>query len=157
MPEIERLYQCVVCPAAYDNPQSLRAHMKVHKGEYARTTIYVPVDLWPRFNEICKKHKTTTCHLLKSLIESVIRGEETGSVDLRRIGSPNPVIINVSHVFLGRPRSGLKVDVSDLAVDKNVCHVCGGHVTRERLVESTGFIEGSCFSCGSEWLIKKGS
>lgn len=129
--------------------------MKVHKGEgYERTHIYVRGEKWKKFKDLCKDHNTTTCHLLDALLDAALKSEEKGFID---IAGANPLIINISHVFLGKPRSPWKVDVSELAVDKNVCHVCGGHVIRERLVEPTGFIEGSCFSCGSEWLIKKGS
>jgi len=154
--EIDRLFQCVICGVAWGNIQSLRAHMKIHKGEYLRTSIQVKKESWEAFNKLCEDHKTTTCHVLNTLVEGIVEGGRTGNIDLPKILSPNPLIINMTHVFLGKPRSSWKVDVSDLVVDKNVCHVCGGRVVRERRVESTGLIEGSCLTCRAEWLIKKG-
>jgi len=121
------LFQCVVCGAAYASKQSLRAHMKVHKGEYVRTTIYAKRGLWKRFDEVCRKHKTTTCHVLQALIEAAIKGEELGAVDLSKLAAPNPVIIQVNQTFLGKPRSALKVPVAEYTHEVELpCEVCGG-------------------------------
>jgi len=124
--EIERLFQCVVCGAAFAGKQSLRAHMKVHKGEYVRTTIYAKRGLWKKFNEVCRKHKTTTCRVLQALIEATIKGEELGAVDLSKIAAPNPVIININQTFLGKPRSAWKVPVFSVTHETELqCEICG--------------------------------
>jgi len=126
MSRVERLFQCVICGAAYVSKQSLRAHMKVHKGEYLRTNIIVKRSLWNRFNEVCRKHKTTTCHVLQALIEAAIKGEELGAVDLSKIAAPNPVIININQTFLGKPRSVYKVPVFERVHEFSLeCEVCG--------------------------------
>jgi len=126
MSRVERLFQCVICGAAYVSKQSLRAHMKVHKGEYLRTNIIVKRSLWNRFNEVCRKHKTTTCHVLQALIEAAIKGEELGAVDLSKIAAPNPVIININQTFLGKPRSMYKTLLSEVIHETELpCVICG--------------------------------
>jgi len=109
--EIERIYPCIICPKAYPTKQGLRAHMKKHKNDFVRTTIYARRDLWARFDEAAKRHKTTTCALLDVLIKATLEGSEKGVIDVSRIGSPNPVIIQVNEVFLGQPRSGWKTQI----------------------------------------------
>jgi len=124
--EIERLFQCVICGAAYAGKQSLRAHMKVHKGEYVRTTIYAKRGLWKRFDEVCRRHKTTSCHVLQALIEAVVKAEEVGAVDLSKLAAPNPVIINISQTFLGKPRSAVKTLIAERVHEAELeCEVCG--------------------------------
>ena len=103
-----KLYTCVVCGRHFSGVQALRGHMKVHRGMYMRTSILVPVLKWPKFKEICDKHGTTTCMLLDNLISATIKGEELGVI---KIGSPNPVIIQVQEYFTGKPRSWQKVPV----------------------------------------------
>ena len=156
--EVERLYQCVVCPKAYSSKQSLRAHMKVHKGEYLRTTIYAPRDLWPRFDAICKAHKTTTCHLLKVLVKAVVDAGDTGVIDLAKLGSPNPLIINVNEYFLGKPRSAWKqqLDIDALARLQRRCPECGSSDVYEFQPELSRYLDGRCRRCGAQWLIAPG-
>jgi len=128
--EIERLFQCVVCGAAYASKQSLRAHMKVHKGEYVRTTIYAKRGLWKKFDEVCRKHKTTTCRVLQALIEAAIKGEELGAVDLSKIAAPNPVIINIHEYFGGPPRSRYELPAASFVHEVSLeCEVCGAAAT----------------------------
>jgi len=123
--EVEVLYKCIVCGKAWSNKYSLRAHMKIHKGEgYRRTSIHVRTDLWEKFKELCKKHNTTTCHFLMALIEAAIKGEEVGVI---RVGAPNPAIINIHQYFLGKPRSAWKVPVAEYTHEVELpCEVCGG-------------------------------
>ena len=130
--------------------------MKVHKGEYVRTSIFVKRDLWKRFDEACRKHKTTTCPVLQALMEALIAGEKKGVVDLAGLGAPNPVVFNLTHVFLGKPRSGHKIDVSGLPVLGKLCHVCGSRAVREFQPGGTPFLEGKCLQCGATWLVHPG-
>lgn len=105
--EVEVLYTCLVCGKSYSKVQSLRAHFKAHKNSgFSRTSIWVEDRLWDEFKGVCKKHKTTTCHLLSTLIKATIKGEETGTI---KIGSSNPVVVQVNEIFLGKPRSKFKV------------------------------------------------
>jgi len=123
---VDQLFQCIICGAAYSSKQALRGHMKVHKGEYLRTNIFVKRGLWKRFGEVCRKHKTTTCHVLQVLIEAVVKSEEVGAVDLSKLTTPNPIIINVNQTFLGKPRSALKVPVAEYTHEVELpCEVCG--------------------------------
>ena len=158
MPEIERIYPCILCEKAYDNLQALRGHLKKHRGEYLRTTIYVRRGQWKRFDEVCMKHKTTTCAVLDVLVKAMVEGESKGVINLKEITSPNPVVFNMSNVFLGKPRSKYKIDVSDVLALGKACHVCGSRLISERGPLIDGFMEGSCLRCEARWLImpKKG-
>lgn len=116
MSEVKTLFVCVVCEKGWPSKQSLRAHMKVHKKEgYIRTSIIAQKERWAAFQEVCKKHKTTACHLLGALIDACVKGEKEGLVN---IGSSNPVVIQVNHFFSGVPRSPFKgLRNPDLAPD----------------------------------------
>jgi len=122
--EVKVLYKCIVCGKAWRSKHSLRAHMKIHKGEgYMRTSIHVLKDDWLKFKELCRKHNTTVCHLLKDLIKAVLKGEETGIV---KISPPNPVIININQTFLGKPRSMYKTLLSEVIHETELpCVICG--------------------------------
>lgn len=148
------LYECIICGRAFTKVQSLRAHMKVHKGhDYVRTSIWVKGGQWEKFEALCKKHHTTTCHLLSTLVDAALKGEETGMV---HIGAPNPVIINVSHTFLGSPRSAWKVPVSGFEEHVPHCPSCGSLKVRVFRPEFIlGVLEGRCEGCGAEWFIHK--
>lgn len=100
--EIEKVWQCVVCGKAWDNRQSLCAHLKVHKGEgYLRTSMHVKKDVWLRFKAVCKDHKTTECQVLGQFIESAVAAEEKG---INVILSQNPMLVQLNHIVLGAPR-----------------------------------------------------
>ena len=102
MSEIQKVWQCVVCGRAWPSQQSLRAHMKAHKSEeYFATKIVVPRPLWTQFKGVCEKHKTTTCQLMKALLEAAVKGDELG---VTLVGSQNPFLVQVNHVVLGMPR-----------------------------------------------------
>lgn len=102
MTQIKILYSCVVCGKGYDKRQSLAAHMKVHKDvEFFRTTVRVPKVLWKQFLGVCEKHKTTTCHVLYTLMKATVKGDETGLVDL---AAKNPLIVQMQSFFGARPR-----------------------------------------------------
>lgn len=153
--EIEQLFQCVVCGKAWPSKQSLRAHMKVHKGEYVRTSFHANREAWERFDAICKEHKTTTCHVLNTLIKGINEGAESGDISLPKILSPNPVIININDYFLAQPRSRYKIPVDPSTIHHRAqpqhCPMCGEKKVYVRSIEG-GFLEGECV-CGAKWLI----
>jgi len=152
--EVEVLWKCIVCGRAFAKKQSLRAHMKKHKGEgLQRTSIWVNKEKWERFKQLCRKHNTTTCHLLDALIDAAIKGEEHGVVN---IAGPNPVIINLTHVFLGRPRSTWKAEVPVEIPPGPHCPVCGAREVSETQPLDGIFREGRCLRCGATWLISPG-
>ena len=109
------LYKCWVCGREFLKLQALRAHMRVHSREersaFRPVTVDVRADLWERFKEVCRKHGTTTCQLINSLIQAVVRADELGYpiVDI----TANPLIICVQNVYTGRPR-GRKEVLPDL-------------------------------------------
>lgn len=151
--EVEVVYKCMVCGKAWSKVQSLRAHMKRHKGEgLQRTSIWVHGEKWDWFKGYCKKHNTTTCHLLDSIIDLVKKGDERGVVTL---GSSNPVILQLHEYYLAGPRSRYKIPFDPSRVAHNVqpvhCPLCGSKKVRV-MQTSDGFVEGRC-GCGAEWLI----
>jgi len=148
------VYKCMICGKAWPKVQSLRAHMKSHKGEgLKRTSIWIYGANWDKFKALAEKHNTTTCHLLDALITAALKGEETGTVS---IAGANPLIINLTHVFLGRPRSTWKVDVGDQIPPGPHCLTCGSRqVSQVRPLEGL-FLEGRCLRCGATWLVSPG-
>jgi len=153
--EIEVLYECFVCGRGFSKVQSLRAHLKAHKGHgFVRTAIWANGEKWRRFQGLCKRHHTTTCHLLDVLIEAALKGDETGMVNL---GAANPLVVNVSHVFLGVPRSPWKVDVSEAARVGPGCPQCGGREISVKNSPEAGLSEGRCLRCRAQWLLSPGS
>ena len=153
MGEVECLFTCIICGRAWASKQSLRAHMKVHGGEYQRTSVHVRRGLWERFNEVCRRHKTTSCALLDALMRAVVEGEKSGSVDLSRIGASNPLIINVNEYFLGTPRSAWKTEVPPSHGAGPVCPSCISQNVRAFRQSASGLVEGYCLFCGAEWLL----
>lgn len=151
------VYKCVVCGKAWPSKQSLRAHMKAHKGEGYRTThIVVRGEEFGRFEELCRRHNTTTCHLLGVLIRAALKGDETGMID---VGAPNPMIVNVHEYFLGKPRSAWKqqFDLDALSRVQRCCPECGSVDVYEKRPSGVLYLDGRCKKCGAEWLIKPGS
>jgi hypothetical protein len=120
MPELKGddaiLYKCFLCGRSWSSKQSLRAHFKVHRNEgYMPTSFYAKKEPWADFKTMCRKHNSTTCQVLNSLIEACLTGEKQGLVNL---AAKNPIVINVSHHFLGMPRSRVKVPVSRPEYDR---------------------------------------
>jgi len=103
---VDVIYTCMICGRAWSSKQSLRAHMKAHRGEgYQSTHIVVRSGQWEEFKKLCRRHHSTTCQVLDGLIKMVLVGEARGVIDLR---TPNPITLSVSQVFLGAPRSKWK-------------------------------------------------
>jgi len=108
--EVERLFVCVVCGRAFSSKQGLRSHMRVHRGEYKVVSVVVNRREWEEFKEICRRHKTTTCAVLRALIQGVIRGERMGA----QILNPNPIVIQVQNYYFGKPRSVYEVPLGEV-------------------------------------------
>lgn len=99
---VTTLYSCIVCGAAYSKQQSLAAHMRVHKDvEFEDFHVRIVKDVKDDFMALCKKHKTTSCHLIYALMKMAVQGEKMGVVDL---GAKNPLIIQMISNFQGAPR-----------------------------------------------------
>ena len=106
--EVGVVYSCLVCGRAFVKRASLAAHMRVHRDvEMVKAGFRVPKELWGVFVEACRRHHTTTCHVLYSLIKAFVEGEKRGVVDL---STKNPVVIQVVNLFGARPRGHGKYD-----------------------------------------------
>lgn len=51
----------------------------------------------------------TRSRLLDVLMKAALKGDEVGVID---VGSPNPLIVQVNEVFLGKPRSLWKMPIN---------------------------------------------
>lgn len=102
MPEIEKIYTCVVCSKRFDSKRALGGHMRWHdSGSYTRTSFSVEKTTWTDFMAMCDKHGTTACAVLRGLIQVTVAGEKQGVV---AIPSQNPINIQLVDVRLGAPR-----------------------------------------------------
>ncbi|MEM2197268.1 MAG: C2H2-type zinc finger protein [Sulfolobales archaeon] len=109
--EVVKVYTCFICNRSFSSVQALRGHMRVHKAErgvLVKTSFILPRSKLERFRELCRRHKTTECHLLEVLIDAALKADELGVI---RIGSENPVIVYVVHNFYGKPRSPFKLEI----------------------------------------------
>lgn len=99
---VEVVYSCLVCGRAFSKRASLAAHMRVHRDvRMAQLNVDLPKDLKDRFVEVCRKHHTTTCHVIYTLVKAFLEGEERGLVSL---ATHNPVVVQVVNLFGARPR-----------------------------------------------------
>jgi len=115
---------CFLCSYKAPNRQAFRAHLKKHKGELMRTTIWVIPDKWRRFNAFVRKHGLTTCHLLHAFFDFCEIFDRTGhatlsltdtlkaKIDVGSFGS-NPISFHLHQTFLGKPRSSYKMLISE--------------------------------------------
>jgi len=153
---VEVLFSCVVCGQGFSSKQALRGHMNAHRGENYRTThIVVDGEVWDRFVELCRRHKTTTCQLLRVLMKAALKGDETGMID---VGAPNPAVINVHEYFLGKPRSAWEFPAVSKYLDTGAgsCPQCGSGDVVETRPDGLGYLDGRCRKCRAAWLIKPG-
>ena len=106
---IETLYSCIVCGAGFKSRQGLAGHMNKHRDiEFSDVHVRVPKDVADKFMDVVKKHKTTSCHLVYTLMKATIKGDESGMVDL---GAKNPLIVQMNSFFGGAPRGRNKYAV----------------------------------------------
>lgn len=99
---IKTLYSCLVCGDGFKSRQGLAGHMKKHKDiEFSQVHVRIPKDVADKFMDVCKRHKTTSCHLIYTLMKMTVKGEKMGVVDL---GAKNPVIVQLISNFGGAPR-----------------------------------------------------
>ena len=83
--------------------------MRTHQDiEFSQVHVRIPKDVADKFMSICKKHKTTSCHVIYTLMKSMIKGDETGVIDL---AAKNPLIVQMISHFGGAPRGAKKYDL----------------------------------------------
>jgi hypothetical protein len=143
--EVGVVYKCVLCSKAFNNVQSLRAHMKVHRDvEFEHFHVRLPRAKVEEFKEFCRRHNTTTCHMILAMIDAYIEGDKRGLI---QIGSPNPAIVHLHQFFAARPRGHGKYDAAYMTVpvpgsSAVLCLYCDG------------FREGEvfCQRYGADWV-----
>lgn len=122
----------------FGNRQALRAHLRVHRGEYRKVDFLVACDDWEGFKRVCAAHGLTTCHLLGSFVHGVVAAfRKGGSVEfdvrtekMRVKSGLNPMNVNIYQTFQGKPRSRYKKLLSEVVVTKrgtpSSCAFCEG-------------------------------
>ena len=130
MVRIKRVYTCIVCGASWDNVQALRGHMNKHKDvKLVRVTFLTTEEVRDKVEAVCDRHKTTSCHVYYTFQKALIKGDETGMIDL---AAKNPLIINMLSFFGGRPRGHRKWDLSPLLGDRLSKVVMCPHLVHEK-------------------------
>jgi len=113
--------RCFVCGRVFEKKQSLRAHLKVHKGEYKEVSFLAVKSTYEEFKKLCGLHGLTTCHMLNSImwaLAEALRGNKTVEFDarteeMRMKGGSNPLTIVLNQTFLGKPRSAWKTPLQE--------------------------------------------
>ena len=89
--------------------------MKVHRDvKFKDVHVRVPAEIAEGFKAVCKNHKTTTCHVLYTLMKATIKGDKSGMIDL---AAKNPLIINMMSFFSAKPRGHGKYVFAAFAAD----------------------------------------
>ena len=128
------VYQCVVCGRAFTKKVSLMAHIRHHKdADLMVFNVKLPKDLVLAFKDLCRRHHTTTCHLVATFMRTVLAGEKVGVVN---VGAANPLIVTVNEYFPAVPRSRRKYGLGAIAS------------------KLAGFEGSGCFFCGQPALIE---
>lgn len=137
------LYKCLICDFATTSLQALRGHMNRHKDvEFENFTVRLPKDICRRFREVCRKRNTTTCHVIYSVLTSIVEGEKLGVVN---IATHNPLVINLNTFIAAKPRGHGKYDFSDfegIPLEPK-CVLCGAPAIAEG-VQYNGWRFGYC-------------
>ena len=131
---VDVVYSCLVCGRAFVKRASLAAHMRVHRDvEFAQLNVDLPRALKDAFVEACRRHHTTTCHVIYCLVKAFVEGERRGLVDL---STKNPVVVQVVNLFGARPRGRGKYDFGMAGLEAAspvgvMCFYLGGFVGGE--------------------------
>jgi len=105
-----RIFKCVVCGKTFLKRESLAAHLGHHKEvDFKRLSVRLPKERLEWFENYCKKHNTTSCHLILAFFSFLEEGEKHGNIIL---GSPNPTFFVLQEVFMAKPRGHGKYDVA---------------------------------------------
>ena len=162
MSEVHVVYKCVLCPKAFNNVQSLRAHLKVHRDvEWKRLSVRLPKEKVVEFEEFCRRHNTTTCHMVLAMIDAYVEGDKRGLI---QIGSTNPAVVHLQQFFASRPRGHGKYDVGALggfepSPPQVYCAFCGGFSGSLVFCQRYGsnwLPSSRCVDCTSNYFKKKG-
>lgn len=149
---VKTLYTCIICGRSFSSRKALFGHMRVHRDvKWKRLTVRLPAELVDRFYKVVRDHKTTTCAVVHSLVQAVVKGEELG---VFKLSSSNPSYVVIQEFFNARPRghgkydlSGLEPVVAEAATPK--CVVCGAPAVGEA-VQYNGHRVPFCFK--HRWL-----
>jgi len=121
------VYKCVVCGKSFVKRESLAAHLGHHREvEFARLSVRVPKDRLEWFKAYCKRHNTTTCHLILTFFDMLEAGEKQGHMV---VGSPNPTVFMLKQYFAGAPRGRRKWQGLDRVSLEGTCSLCGKAAT----------------------------
>jgi len=113
-------YRCVVCGRPFPSKWALRGHLRVHRGELVDFNVRIPRATRDQFKVLCETHGVTTCHMVMSIMHALSEAFRRGvnfefdvrTEEMRMKEGKNPIIVNLSQTFLGKPRSAWKTPVS---------------------------------------------
>ena len=89
----------------------MRSHLRKHRGEYTRSTVYVPRDLWDQVKARSRELGLTTCQVVVNLLKAWLQGSRQG-------GPGSPIQVNMTVIYLGRPRSSTpRVELPSLSLN----------------------------------------
>jgi hypothetical protein len=109
----------------------------------------------------CKRHNTTTCHLLLAFCSFLEEGEKHGNIIL---GSPNPTFFVLQEYFMARPRGHGKYYTTSILGPGGpepavLCLWCDGFREGEVFCQryGAGWVQASrCAACRYNRIGKKG-
>ena len=106
------VYKCAVCGRSWPKKASLMGHMGHGCAKaFDRLVVSLPKVRKEWFLDYCKRHNSTSCHVLLGMFTLMEAGEEKGVTVL---SSPNPQYFVLQEFFASRPRGHGKYDVYDM-------------------------------------------
>ena len=106
------VYKCAVCGKSWSKKASLMAHMGHGcSKEFDRLVVSLPKARKDWFLDYCKRHNSTSCHVLLAMFTLMETGEKQGATVL---GSANPQYFVLQEFFGSRPRGHGKYDTTSM-------------------------------------------
>lgn len=109
------VYKCVVCGWSSFDKRALMGHMSHGCAkQLASLHVQLPAKLIDEFKDMCFRHNTTTCSLLRVLIDAYLTADKLGHGE---VTTGNPLSVVVNEFFGARPRGHGKYNLGELAAD----------------------------------------
>ena len=140
------IYKCVICGKSWMKRESLQAHMRVHQDiDWKTFNVRLPKKKVDAFKDYCKRHNTTTCHMILAIMDMCLTADEVGHAAL---GSANPVVFTLQQFFNAKPRGKRKYDLQPIPFGPLEDALSCNHLRQKEWVEGR---LGWCSRCG-RWV-----